>query len=334
MLETVSKGTPQYAIAYLYETVSYCGVAIFGIITGFVSCSRTMKNEKRLGRFLGLWLEVVFYSLLLTISISLMTAQPVDARRIIECFFPIAGQTYWYFSTYFILFLIIPYLNKTVLENTALQNTTLLCFAAIMLYYSHTLTGLFAISMLTFFYIIGALIRKYNIQYVISKGKCAMCYFTLLILTYLWTVVVKPTNSALGGILLRYDSPTVIGMAFCMVVFFAKMNSVPKVLDGLSSLGESAFAIYLINDNPLFRACFIENKIAAVSDKTFRLLFLIPVVSVLFSIVCILFDRIRIKLFNWLHVSVIQDRLYELWNQFTQLMCKYFCLLIMKNKES
>ena len=36
VLETVSKGTLQYAIAYLYETVSYCGVAIFGIITGFV----------------------------------------------------------------------------------------------------------------------------------------------------------------------------------------------------------------------------------------------------------------------------------------------------------
>lgn len=267
VLETVSNGTVQYAIAYLYETISYCGVAIFGIITGFVSYSKPLQKSARVCRFLTLWMEVVFYNLLLTISISLATIRSVDVRAIIECFFPIARQTYWYFTTYFILFLIIPFLNRIISENTAFQNTAFLCFAVVMLYYSHTLTGLFAISMLTLCYLIGALIKKYNVQGVINKYECVVCYSILMIITYLWTVLIKPHNSVLGGILMRYDSPTIIGMAFCIVVFFAQIDDFPKPFNGLSTLGRYAFAIYLINDNPLFRKYFIENKFGPLSNS-------------------------------------------------------------------
>lgn len=329
VLEAVSKGTVQYAIAYLYETISYCGVAIFGIITGFVSYSKPHKKNRGC-RFFSLWIEVVFYSLLLTVSISLTTIRSVDVRAILDCFFPIARQTYWYFTTYFILFLIMPFLNRIIFENTAFQNTAFLCFAIVMLYYSHTLTGLFAISMLTLCYLIGALIRKYNIQCAINNRKCVVCYFTLMIITYLWTVLIKPLNSAIGGILMRYDSPAIIGMAFCIVVFFAQIETLPKPFNGLSTLGKYAFAIYLINDNPLFRKYFIENKFAPLSNSTVCLIVSIPVIAVIFSLICVLIDMLRTKLFGWLHVSSIQDKIFELWNRLTQVTYKCLLLLILK----
>lgn len=190
VLKAVSKGTLKYSVAYLYEIISYCGVAIFGIITGFVSYSKTTHNVNRIGKFLGLWLEVVFYNLLLTTSILLIINRSINVRMIIECFFPIARQTYWYFTTYFILFLIIPALNKIIAGNTAVQNTAFLLFEFLMLYYSHTITGFFAITMLTFCYLLGAMIRKYNIHHLIRKSVLFIGYFVLVLITFLWTTMI------------------------------------------------------------------------------------------------------------------------------------------------
>lgn len=133
---------------------------------------------------------------------------------------------------------------------------------------------------------------------------------------------------------MRYDSPTVIGMAFFIVCFFAQINNVPKCCNGfIQWAGESAFAIYLINDNPMFRTYIIENKFATISNNAITLMVLLPTIAIMFSVVAILVDRVRIRLFRYCHIYAVQNRADIVWNEIVKKIYRALYSVIMNRKN-
>ena len=61
-----------------------------------------------------LWLQVAFYTVLITALFLVISPESVGFKDIITAFLPVTRYTYWYFTTYFGLFILMPILNAGI----------------------------------------------------------------------------------------------------------------------------------------------------------------------------------------------------------------------------
>ena len=99
----------QYNILLLVEAVAMCGVDCFVLISGYVACTKRPKYAN----IVTLWLQVLFYSAGITILFFLL-GEDIGLKSLIMSFFPVASQQYWFFTAYFGMFLITPFLNIVI----------------------------------------------------------------------------------------------------------------------------------------------------------------------------------------------------------------------------
>ena len=130
MLHTLSRSgllnnTPthslKYEVMWAMEIVAYCAVNVFIIISGYVG----LKSRFKLSRILLLWLQVVFYNVLLTLIVSAVNGS-FDKATIIKAFLPVSTDAYWFFTQYFLLCFIMPFVNMAILHFKPKQNVFLL----------------------------------------------------------------------------------------------------------------------------------------------------------------------------------------------------------------
>ena len=69
-------------------------------------------------KLLNLWCQVAFYSVTTYLVASLLIYNDFSVKNLIGCFFPIVNEKYWFFTAYFILMLLSPFLNK-ILNNAS-----------------------------------------------------------------------------------------------------------------------------------------------------------------------------------------------------------------------
>ena len=86
------------------------GVALFAMITGYFMIHQKIKMKK----LLYLEGKVLFYTIILSCIISVVTGKSLGLEELFLTLFPNLGGVYWFFSSYFILYLIIPILNQMI----------------------------------------------------------------------------------------------------------------------------------------------------------------------------------------------------------------------------
>ena len=65
LLSSVEEGTANYRAAWFLETIAYSGVATFASISGYVGWNPMKQEKNRALGFIQLWMQVVFYSLII-----------------------------------------------------------------------------------------------------------------------------------------------------------------------------------------------------------------------------------------------------------------------------
>ena len=99
------------------------GVDVFVLISGYflVNKEGSLFDFKRILKF---WGQVFFYSIAFYIIFRLMGMNDMGIKSFIKVFFPITCSHWWFASTYFVLFLIHPFLNKLLhyLDKKMYQN--------------------------------------------------------------------------------------------------------------------------------------------------------------------------------------------------------------------
>lgn len=101
-------GSINYDISWLLDTLCYCAVNCYALISGYVG----VKSKFKLQNIIKLWFQVVFYSVVLNIIIWVTIPNvPINKGLLIQMLMPISFERYWYFSAYFILFAFMPFLN-------------------------------------------------------------------------------------------------------------------------------------------------------------------------------------------------------------------------------
>ena len=112
-----------YRIPGKFDTDSRkLGVAIFIMITGYFLIDKKIDYKK----LIKLELQVLFYSIILYFSISSIAGYTYNQKEMVNAFIPNITKIYWFYSGYFIITILSPYLSKLLNNLTKLEYLKLL----------------------------------------------------------------------------------------------------------------------------------------------------------------------------------------------------------------
>lgn len=305
----------KYEIAWLMEIACYCAVDCYAIISGYVMCNSKIKYSN----LLMLWMQVIIYSLGITVFMDLFTNCVISKGLYLNAIFPVLSRQYWYFIAYFGMFLFLPFLNKFI--NNLDKNEMKRLFCIIVLFItilpiifqwdSFKMQGGYNAIWLGMLYIVGAYIKKYVDLKNISIHKCLIVY--LICILGLWAnkyliefLTMKLFSKVMfGDIFIQYNSIFVVILATALFLFFVNLNIrnifVKKLIKILSPL---SFSVYLIHCQPLIFSYFLKEAfIPYIDNLMFIYILYIILTAIVIYTVCSCIDCVRLYMFNKFNIK-------------------------------
>ena len=312
---TASEGNlAAYSTVWLLEAAAYCAVNRYALISGYVGYSDRPK-PLRLARCIELWLQVVFYSVIITTVYCIAGVGSVGVSNFADAFLPVTSKQYWYFTAYIGMFFFIPLLNALVrrLNRRALVSLCIMLIAVFSLYDTFAsfwkkdplaLVGGHSPLWLGVLYIFGAAMKKLRVPESMSSKKALLIYASAAVFTALF----KITGDRLlrfvpGSLFVRDTSPTVLLCAAALFVAFARFTPGRRLTEFAVLLAPAAFGVYLLHVSPLVFEHVIGNRFAFIGRLPFPLIpFAVLASAGVILVVGLAADKVRILLFKALGV--------------------------------
>lgn len=312
---TASEGNlAAYSTVWLLEAAAYCAVNCYALISGYVGYSDRPK-PLRLARCIELWLQVVFYSVIITTVYCIAGVGSVGVSDFADAFLPVTSKQYWYFTAYIGMFFFIPLLNALVrrLNRRALVSLCIMLIAVFSLYDTFAsfwkkdplaLAGGHSPLWLGVLYIFGAAMKKLRVLESMSSKKALLIYVSAAVFTALF----KITGDRLlrfvpGSLFVRDTSPTVLLCAAALLVAFVRFKPGRKLNEFAVLFAPAAFGVYLLHVSPLVFEHVIGNRFAFIGRLPFPLIpFAVLASAGVILAVGLAADKVRILLFKALGV--------------------------------
>ncbi len=314
ILDAAVDNSINYHVSWLMELGAMCAVDAFALITGYLMVNRKWK----IGRIIELWLQVAFYSIGITLLYALINPSTFSWKFLIKSIFPVSFKLWWYFTAYFALFFIIPFLNK-LLDVLSGRQTIVLCVVLVVLFSvvatfvpgdAFGLGGGYSFLWLAVLYIIGGAIKKYKIEEKVKKRWAALGYLGCWILVWLSRIVIRFLTTKILGyefgseMFNGYLSPLVLGMAVSLLLFFSNLKF-PKTVNGiLKFVSPLSFSVYIIHQQQFVVNQFFVDKWAYLATgNVFALVGTVLLFAIIVFVVCIAIEFIRVQLFKWTRIN-------------------------------
>ena len=253
-----------YKAAWYLETLCYCAVNCYALISGFAN----VKTEFKTRRIIYLWLEVVALNLMMTFSLDFFFPGSIKTTKEVWAmvFFPLMTRPTWYFCAYFLLFPFIPLLNKGLRSIKKEQHLTLMVlmlmptlFRIVTKSDAYALGSGYSAIWLIILYVVGAYFRLYG------APKWAKWYVTLPVffltafgaLQYKLSIEQQVVDGLLSsssdtyadrGLFISYISPCMVVMAICLLLFFMQIKVKGKPVRAIvSALGKATFGVFILH---------------------------------------------------------------------------------------
>ena len=307
------------------------GVDIFVLISGYFLIENTEKlfQPKKLLKF---WGQVVFYSIMTYLLSVMLRLNAFEIKQLIKVCLPITYPGWWFASTYFMLYLIHPFLNKLLhgLSKKEYQYLILmmvLCWSII----PTATTQLFESNSLLWFvtlYGIAGYVNLYGGNQKLQSKHYFSLYFMVLIITYtvsttfLFLGTKKEEWSTHAIDFFEIERLPILLMASTLFMGFVtlKMN----YHKWINMIASATFGVYLIHDSSYIRYYLWTNifKINQYQDSTFLILYSILVVFILY-VSCTMIDLIRKKLVEKPYMLFVNHYTYYFLKSF-KIICEMF----------
>ena len=244
------------------------GVALFVMICGYFMINKEIKFSK----LIKLEGQVLFYSILFFIINILFLDGSVNFIKCLNSFLPNIMKSYWFFSSYFVLYLFIPYINKFISIISRKNFLRLLVLGFIFLIFIpsiNIISGDFSnILYLVFYYLVGGYISKFYGEHSFNKLKMIILFlasysaivlsFMILSVLSVKVVYLKPYISSYYSL----DSVFLLISSISLFLFFKDIKIKSKFVN---FLGSSSFGIYLFHEN-----IFVKYRIWNEMFKTYK----------------------------------------------------------------
>ncbi len=313
-----------YEIAWFLEIAAYCAVNCFALISGYVYGNSKFKYS----RIVSLWLQVTFYTVIITAIFAIFVPGSVGIKEWIKAFFPTLFSQYWYFTAYFGMFFFIPFLNH-LLNSLKKRDLQILLFSIIVVFsILPTLrradvfnTGLgYSTLWLTALYLIGGYIKKYSVENRVQAKWFILLYFVCIVLTWLSKLTIEFVTAyylgtvKYGYLLVWYTSPTILFAGIALLFFFSKCTFNNELLSkSIKILAPVSFSVYLIQtQNLVWEYIMRERFVSYCQYSAIKMAVYILITAFSSYILCSLIDLVRVKIFKFLNINRFSELVVQI----------------------
>lgn len=308
-----------YAWAWGLEILCYGATNCYAMISGYVN----WKNPIRYEKIVNLWVQVVFYTLSITMAYSwINNVTPVHWFR---AFFPVMTYQYWYITAYFGLYLFMPILNKYLQQisdkQLYLHMGLIFIFTSLLPTFiggdPFILNAGYSTLWIIVMYLFGATLSRIQSASVPVSGL--LLWFSLLILgTWYYKMRIDYANIWNNAELsmpnlVDYRSPSIVLASALLLFCFAKIK-IKRLFLGktIVLIANATLGIYLIHEHPLIRENFIVNYAMQFANKP-TLTMVLSIFSGALSIffICLMIEILRRFLFKLLAINLFIKKVAE-----------------------
>lgn len=307
------------------------GVDIFVLISGyFLIMSSSIKTSK----VLKLWLQIFTYSAGIFFVFTLLSSQGFGIKALVENVLPITFSKWWFASTYFMLYLISPYINKLLrlFDKKEYQRFLVLLFVSWCVVPTFLGKSWQSNSLLwfVFLYALAGYIRLHIDCASISNGKCILIAIVTTALTFLSVIAFDLLGLKIGFIATHatffYGMEKLPILVISLMLFLGFANMKMGYVPLINTISSACFGIYLLHDNSYIRALLWSTifKNSNYEQSSFLVPYTLMQIVVVF-VVCAVVELIRIHLVEKKYSKLI-DKLSNLINKIIDKLfsCKVF----------
>lgn len=315
-------GARGVSIQFVYG-VTNCAVNVYAMITGYVC----IKAKHRPSRYIELWLQV--FALNAAFGLVDILCNGFRMKTLVHCLLPVLSGTFWYFSSYTLLFLCIPCLNRLLLGMSRQQHKKLIFvlgavsmaawFALFFLKQDMFATDAgYSPLWLIVMYCVGAYIRRYEKEWKTWSSGRWFCIFVLAsafnglsVPAMRWCKAHLFTLPTQNGLFISYMSPTIILAAVALFLCCLKLRPQrgKRIITGLSSL---TFGIYIIHMQPFVRELFFTERFAdTIAQPWYTVMVRLFGFAIVMFSACALIEWLRKQIFRLLHISQLAEWLAQ-----------------------
>lgn len=293
------------------------GVNCFVLITGYFMINSQISIKK----IVKLVLEVVFYSISIFAILYFGKIIKFDFKVLKYSLFPITQNAYWFATTYTLLYILIPFINKLIeslnkREHLVLSLILILTLSVI----PNVMRTTIAFSEIAWFimlYCIASYIRKYPNKFTKSLKLNLICICMIILFLIFWVVGFNflslriPKLSKYIGCFGDLNSFPILILSINIFLIFININV--KNSKFINIIASSTFGVYLIHDNNLVRSLLWTKllKNNTYANSPYLIVHLIICTVAIFTI-CTIIDQIRMNIIEKKVIDKIIEKLYNL----------------------
>ena len=239
-IDNVNSGTINYYLTYLLESIFIIGVNVFVLISGYFMINKERVNIRKCIDLLVLlaFYGVSFYTIRVFIGVD-----EFSIKELIKVTLPILTGKRWFVRTYIILFVLSPFINKS-LKSLSRENFKVLLMLLILLFsiwpsfipYPPVNDGGYGIINFIVLYSIGGYIRLYY-----ESNKNINNYIFILLTSQLITFIFSLKYNQISW---RYDFiSNIIGSVMIFLIF----KNIKLKSKRINFFSKYAFGVYIIH---------------------------------------------------------------------------------------
>lgn len=309
------------------ETYFFWHNNAFAIISGIVGYKSTKYSN-----LLYLWLSVVFYSLSIHYYYLKYKKDAIVIGKFYQEYFPAIYCRYWYFSSYFGMFIFLPVVNKGIqyLKKIELKLAVMSILGIFVFWYNYInnnndifkMNGGASTIWLLSLYIIGAYIGKFNMEFTGVKRYLInlINFLTFLLLCWTYNQFRNYTISDFSGdyktklrnfikklMTTGLNSVIRTTQAILIVLFFLNLKYNKFLSKFITFLGPLTFGVYLIHININVSVNYLSNILNKESlNLTAReAIQMLIFKSIKYFLECVIIEYFRYLLFTILKIRNI-----------------------------
>lgn len=308
------------------------GVVVFVIISGYflIENNSLKTNFIKTLKLIGI---VYIYSILLLLLSLIINNDHINKYNILNSIFPISNNCWWFATSYLILYIEHPLINKFLLSINRKQYEKYLIFVLVLfsLIPNITITDYsFTAIEFVIYYSIGGYIRTFGLLEHNKRGKWLKWFIILSIIKCLICIIPNFISFNHDWISTHFyyvynrNSIFTIIQAVCLFMTFLKMDI--KYNGFINRVASATFGVYLIHDSNLLRPIIWQDifKVATYQDTALIIPYSIVVTLIVF-ICCSVIDLIRQIVFEKPYMKLvdkISPKIEIVYNRLVDRICK------------
>lgn len=299
----------------LIHSVSFSCIDLFALATGFLC----LNSKCRYSRLATLWVAAFSWGMIMLVLSTFCPGLNVPCSFFANAALPVLNRQYWFFTSYFMLFLAMPFLNRGIKGLEKREFHHLLAAIAIFLCgYSCLGRGDqfrmcygYSFVWLCVVYIIGAYIKLYNPITIPPKtcfclaGAIAFASSFREFLSALFSYEIPGSQFST----ISYTSPFTLAVAIFIFMGCLNLTFSERTANLLKKISATTFGIYLIHSQPfvwdVWRYEFHKIKVTSIGN----LLLLVSSFSFIAFVSFSLMEHLRLKVFERLGINRLINKI-------------------------